>query len=289
MNRCENCGAYLDPGEKCDCQSGLAIRCVQAPIISENLDSIRQQLSAMVNQACSLERSDENLKRVKSLRADLSKQFAQMEEQRKEVKRQVMQPYIRAEEKYKACIADPYRQADQQLKAWVDDYQNELKNAAWRKLEAYRAELCQSHNIPHFTLEAAGVVSVDMTAARQEMPKKAMQQLEAFALRIQQEVGTISTLEDSEAVMAEYVRDFDLSRAIQTITRRKQEEEAMRKAIRQAQENEQKRKALLEAAPELKQEEDVYTMTFTVTGTLPELKAIKAYILTRNLTLEEDN
>lgn len=288
MNRCENCGAYLDPGEKCDCQNSLAIHCVQAPIISENLDSIRQQLSVMVNQACSLDRSDENLKRVKSLRADLSKQFNQMEDQRKEVKRQVMQPYTRAEEKYKTCIADPYRQADQLLKAWVDDYQNELKNAAWQKLEAYRAELCQAHNIPPFTLEQAGV-SVDMAAARQDTPKKAMQQLEAFSLRIQQEVGTISTLEDSEAVMAEYVRDFDLSRAIQTITRRKQEEEAMRKAIRQAQENEQKRKALLEAAPELKQEEEVYTMAFTVSGTLPELKALKAYILTRNLTLEEDN
>lgn len=288
MNQCEHCGAYLDPGEKCDCQSGLAIHCVQAPIISENLDSIRQQLSAMVNQACSLERSDENLKRIKSLRSDLSKQFAQMEEQRKEVKRQVMQPYTRAEEKYKACIADPYHQADQQLKAWVDDYQNELKNAAWQKLEAYRAELCQAHNVPPFTLEQAGV-SVDMAAARQEMPKKAMQQLEAFALRIQQEVSTISTLEDSEAVMAEYVRDFDLSRAIQAVSFRRQKEEAAKEAIRRAEESKNQRSALLEAAPELKQEEDVYTMAFTVTGTLPELKALKAYILSRNLTLEEDN
>lgn len=288
MNQCEHCGAYLDPGEKCDCQSGLAIHCVQAPIISENLDSIRQQLSAVVNQACGSERNDENLKHIKSLRADLSKQFAQMEEQRKEVKRQVMQPYVQAEEKYKACIADPYRQADQQLKAWVDDYQNELKNAAWQKLEAYRAELCQARNIPPFTLEQAGV-SVDMAAARQEIPKKAMAQVEAFALRIQQEVGTISTLEDSEAVMAEYVRDFDLSRAIQAVSFRRQKEEAAKEAIRQAQESREQRSALLEAAPELKQEEEVYTMAFTVTGTLPELKALKAYILTRNLTLEEDN
>ena len=288
MNQCEHCGAYLDPGEKCDCQNDLAIHCVQAPIISENLDSIRQQLSVMVNQACSLDRSDENLKRVKSLRADLSKQFAQMEDQRKEVKRQVMQPYTRAEEKYKVCIADPYRQADQLLKAWVDDYQNKLKNAAWQKLEAYRAELCQAHNIPPFTLEAAGVVSVDMTVARQEMPKKAMAQLEAFALRVQQEMQTISNMEDSQAVAAEYLKTYDLTQAIRAVQEARRAQEAAETAIQQSLTGQEQRQKLLEQAPELAEAEERYQMQFTVVGTLAELRALKGYILGSNLEILQE-
>ena len=51
------------------------------------------------------------------------------------------------------------------------------------------------------------------------------------------------------------------------------------------------REQILAAADELREQlpqEETYTMNFTVTGPLPELKALKAYILTRNLTIEED-
>lgn len=100
FKECEICGAALDPGEKCDCtESNLpAIRCTQPPIIAENLDSVRQNLETLLADISTLPQNDDSLKYVKQIRANLSKEFEQIEIQRKAVKRQVMEPYDRAGE-----------------------------------------------------------------------------------------------------------------------------------------------------------------------------------------------
>ena len=54
---------------------------------------------------------------------------------------------------------------------------------------------------------------------------------------------------------------------------------------------EQHRRQLLDVMGDIGEQlpqEELYTMTFTVTGSLPDLKALKAYILSANLTIEED-
>lgn len=296
LRTCEFCGAALDPGERCDCRSeSLALRCIQAPVISEDLEGVRQQLELVLAQAAQLPANDESLKQVKAIRADLSKRFNAMEEQRKEVKRQVMQPYTRAEEKYRACIAGPYRAADQQLKDWVDNYQNGLKQACEDRLREYFDELCQSQGVDFLRFSQAGV-AVDMAMARQKEPKKAMEQIEAFVLGVRADLDTILTLENAAEVLAEYQESLDLSGAILAAKNRRSLTAYMARQVqdaREAQEQEaQHRAALTAAMPELRDQlhqEERYTMTFTVTGSLGELKALKAYILSSNLTIEEDN
>lgn len=295
LNFCDHCGAALDPGEKCDCRNnGLALRCVQAPVISEDLDNVRRQLDLVLAEVGQLPADDDSLKRVKALRADLSKRFATMEEQRKEVKRQVMQPYTQAEEKYKACIADPYRAADQKLKEWVDGYQDDMKRSCEQELREYFEELCQAQGVEFLRFSQAGV-RVDMAMARQKEPRKAMEQLEAFVLRVRGELDTILALEDAAEVLVEYRQNLDLSEAILVVRQRKAA--ALRaaeqvQAAQEASELESRHRAqLLATAPEIREqlpEEERYTLTFTVTGTKPDLKALKAYILSSNLTLEEN-
>lgn len=295
LNFCDHCGAALDPGEKCGCtDTGLALRCIQAPVISEDLDNVRRQLDLVLAEVGQLPADDNSLKRVKALRADLSKQFAIMEEQRKEVKRQVMQPYTQAEEKYKTCIADPYRAADQKLKEWVDGYQDGMKRSCEQELREYFEELCQVHGVDFLCFSQAGV-RVDMAMARQKEPRKAMEQLEAFVLRVRGELDTVLELEDAAEVLSEYRKCLDLSGAILTVKDRKQQEAKAAELVRAAQdarEQESRHRAqLLAACPEIGEQlpqEDLYTLTFTVTGTKPDLKALKAYILSSNLTLEEN-
>lgn len=292
---CEYCNAVLDPGEKCDCMdNSLALRCVQAPVISEDLEGVKRQLDLVLNEVAQLPADDNSLKRVKAIRADISKRFAAMEEQRKEVKRQVMQPYTQAEEKYKTCIADPYRAADAQLKQWVDDYQNGMKKACEDGLREYFDELCQSQGVDFLRFSQAGV-TVDMAMARQKEPKKAMEKLEAFVLGVRADLDTILTLEDAAEVLAEYRESLHLQEAILKVKNRKQLTAYMARQVREAQEareqEEQHRRQLLDVMGDIGEQlpqEELYTMTFTVTGSLPDLKALKAYILSANLTIEED-
>lgn len=125
---CPDCGAALDPGESCDCkknagiappsdtrseiaeQSALSrpsdviiedslpnvkplILVQQLPIIEEHLRDFKATVDASVNEAMSLVCTADSLQAVKSARADLNKKFAELEEQRKAVKRAVLAPY----------------------------------------------------------------------------------------------------------------------------------------------------------------------------------------------------
>lgn len=296
MCECEFCGAQLDPGERCDCQdNSLALRCVQAPVISEDLEGVKRKLELVLAEVAQLPDNDESMKRIKARRAELNREFAAMEEQRKEVKRQVLQPYTQAEEKYKVCIADPYRAADAQLKQRVDGYQEGLKQDCRNRLEEYFDELCQVHGVDFLRFSQAGVM-VDMAMARQKELRKAMEAIEAFVLRVRGDLDAILPLEDAPEVLAEYRENLDLSGAILTVKNRKSLTAYMARQVREAQETkaqeEQHRAELLAAMGEPEEElpqEDLYTMTFTVTGSMGELKALKAYILSANLIIEEDN
>lgn len=299
MNECEICGAALDPGEKCSCmgadQSSVpALRVIRTPVISEALDSVTHQLNTVLATVEQLQANDSSLKQVKAIRADLARQFLAMEEQRKAAKKQVMEPYLQAEAKYKAAVADPYQEADKRLKTWIDNYQNGLKAAKEQELREYFEELCAVHGVDFLRFESAGV-AVDMATARQKESRKAMEQLETFVLKIRGDLDTILTLENSVEVYAEYRLHLNLQKAILTAQERREAVAQMcleiQKERESKQEQEQHREQLMAAAPELREQlprEETYTMTFTVTGPLPELKALKAYILTRNLTIEED-
>lgn len=293
FKECELCGAALDPGEKCDCaQSNLpAIRCTQPPIISENLDSVRKNLETLLAEVSALPQNDDSLKYVKQVRANLSKDFEQMEAQRKVVKKQVLEPYDRANQKYTEYISGPYKEADSQLKKWVDDYQNGLKQKCEATLREYFDELCQANGIDFLAFGRCGV-AVDMAMARQKEPRKALEQIYNTVMNVRSDMDTILKMEDAEEIMAEYRNYPVLSSAVITVDKRKKEKEQMALLIeeqrRQQEQKSQARASMMEAAPEaIPEPEECYTVAFQATGSLASLKAMKAYGLTLGITFTE--
>lgn len=293
FKECEVCGAALDPGEKYDCaQSNLpAIRCTQPPIISENLDSVRQNLETLLAEVSSLPQNDDSLKYVKQIRANLSKDFEQMEVQRKAVKKQVLEPYDQANQKYTEYISGPYKEADSQLKKWVDDYQNGIKQKCEATLREYFDELCQANGIDFLAFGRCGV-AVDMAMARQKEPRKAMEQIYNTVMNVRSDMDAILKMEDAEDIMAAYRRNPSLSDVVVAINEKKQDRERMARFLedqrRQQEQKSQARAAMMEAAPEaIPEPEERYTVAFQATGTLASLKAMKAYGLTLGITFTE--
>lgn len=292
---CERCGAALDPGEKCDCgveeSTPPALLCSQPPVIMENLDSIRHGLQLLLTDISTLPRTDDALKYVKQVRANLSKEFAKMESERKAVKQQVMEPYLQAEEKYKSYISNPYKEADEQLKAWVDNYQNELKEKCAAVLKEYFDELCQAYDIDFLSFDRLGI-AVDMAMARQKEPRKAMDQIYQCLNAIREDMDSILKMENAAELMAEYRKNPVLSAAMLTVEKRKQEQQQMQhfvaeqnNRLEQAQAN---RTAIMEAAPEIVQEqEERFTVAFMATGSIASLKAMKTYGISLGITFED--
>ena len=73
----------------------------QLPVIEEQLRSLSDEIDKKVSRALSLVVSDETVKEVKKVRAELNADFKDLEQKRKSVKEQVMNPYLQFKEIYK--------------------------------------------------------------------------------------------------------------------------------------------------------------------------------------------
>ena len=288
---CEICGAALDPGEICDCTKGVpAISCAQPPVIIENLDNIKQSLQLLLMDISDLPRNDESLKYVKQIRANLTKELDKMETQRKAAKKKALEPYERAEAKYREYISGPYKDADAKLKAWVDDYQNELKQYCIDKLKEYFDELCQAYDIDFISFDQMGI-AVSMAMARQVEPKKAMKQIYNQLRAVRDDMDMILKMDNAAEIMAEYRKNPILSQALTAIAQRQEEQESMQTYVaeqkQRLQQVEEHKAAMLEAAPEAVPEEECYTVRFVATGNIAALKALKAYGTSLGIVFEE--
>ena len=76
----------------------------QLPQIEEHLKELSAEIDKKVENAKSLVCTDENVKAIKQVRADLNKEFKEVEQQRKVVKEQILAPYMQFEEIYKTYI-----------------------------------------------------------------------------------------------------------------------------------------------------------------------------------------
>ena len=268
-----------------------AIACAMPPVIIDNLVNIQQGLQILMADISELPRNDESLKYVKQVRANLSKELDKMESQRKAAKKKALEPYERAESKYKEYISGPYKEADAQLKAWVDSYQNELKSYCLKILREYFDELCQAYDIDFISFEQTGIV-VDMAMARQVEPKKAMEKIYNQLKGVRDDMDTILKMENAAALMAEYRKHPVLSAAVLAVEKRNQEQEQMQNFVasqQQRMEDEQKNvAAILEAAPDvLPVQEDRFTVSFTATGSIASLRAMKAYGISLGITFDD--
>ena len=295
MRTCEHCGATLDPQEVCDCRNTpteeIALRCVTPPVISENLVALTSYIGDTLAMLYALPRDKEGCATAKNMRADLRRRFDALEQQRKAVKAAVMEPYNAAEKTYKEKIATPLTDADKQLKDWIDSYQNEVKQNCRQELQEYFDELCDALHIDFVTFEQTGVV-VDMATANLKDPKKARNTIHDFLNRIEEDRRTISTMEHAEEIMAEYRQSLSLSTAIATVNDRRlrirQESENLEELRNREAKTAVTRQVLYAEAPEIIPEEDIYTVTFTATGTLSQLRSLKAFLAGNNITYQED-
>lgn len=296
FRQCAECGAALDPGEICDCrraeaETGQILALTQAPIIYENLSSVEENMTAIRQHVYSLPLTEDSLREVKNLRAQIRKEFDGLEDQRKAVKKAVMEPYDKAEAVYKACVSTPFHTTDGFLKAWIDGYQDNIKIQCENRLKEYFAELCQSFNIDFLRYEDCGV-RVDMTLARQKEPRKAMDQIYTYVMGVRSDLDTILKMEDAEEIMAEYRCCPILASAIGKVTRRKADLENTARFLenqrRQRDRQTVEQAAMIEAAPEIQPEpEEQYSVCFKATGTLSALKAMKAHAIALGITFEE--
>lgn len=254
--------------------------------------------------------TDQTLKSVKDMRAELNKEFAEFEKQRKYIKEAVSKPYQEFEAKYKEFVAKHYNEADDTLKGKIFSFENKLRLEREKELQGYFAELCSAKNIDFVPF---GLMHLNITLSASMKSLKT--QILEFVSKVEQDIELAKTVSDSQEfndkVMYEYRRSLDINTAINTVKEREQaliaakeraEAEAKRKAEAEEQAQLQAEKEVTEQAteaeplkaPMVEEQQPTNTgtaeefeMTFTVKGTFEQLKALKQFILDNNINIVE--
>lgn len=267
----------------------IAVR--QLPIIEEHLKTLSVEIDRQVSDALSLAVTEATVKDVKNVRANLNKQYKELEAQRKAVKKAILEPYEAFDEIYKTYVSVRFEEADTELKRKIGAVEAQLRQEKIDDLQSYFRELADSEHLEWLEYERGGF-NVTLTKSRTALHKE----VDDFVGRVAESVRTIVALPDSDEVAAEYKRTLNLGKAVETVQARHKAIEQERKerehleGIRKA-EAEVARRAREAAeqtpvvsAPKKVEEktEEKLTLTFSVTDTRDRLKVLKAFLDSNN-------
>ena len=275
------------------------IKLVQLPVIEERLRSLGEDIDKKVNEAMNLVCNEDTVKAVKTVRAELNKQYQEFETQRKAIKTAIMEPYEAFEKVYKEFVSSKYTNADKDLKIKIDSVENELKSIKESDVKEYFDELAQSLNIDFITFE-----QINLKVNLSDSVKKLKEKVHKLLTKVSEDIKMIATLdEDIRAdVMAEFKSNgFNAANAAITVTERNRRKREEAENIRRAEEQrtaEAERVAQARAAagvtvkaPEVKTptevtQEKLFSLKFKVTATKAQLMELKAFLTTGGYTYE---
>jgi hypothetical protein len=265
----------------------------QLPQIEEHLKDLSSEIDVKVNNAKKLVCTEETVKTVKQVRADLTKDFKNLEEQRKTVKEQILAPYMQFEEVYKTYVSNKYKEADIDLKQKIDSTENELKKQKEQEIKDYFEEYKTANNIDFINYEQANI-NVTLTASKKSLKEQAKK----FIDEIVDDLKLIETQECKEEILVEYKQNLNVSKSIQEVANRhklleeekkkqeelknKQLEEAQRQADMSIKTQEVATKNALDnfviEAPKIEEQEEILTLKFKVRGTRSKLRELKRFL-----------
>ena len=289
-------------------------------IVYERLESVGQEIDKRIA-ALDLDKqlvTEDTKKAVKDTRAMLNKELKDFEEQRKRIKEQVIAPYEAFEKAYNTFIKVKYEKADSILKVKIDEFDRKLKADKEARIRAYFTELCQANNIDFLPFER-----LCLNIRLNDSDKSLKDIVNTNIDNVVKSLEFIESLTDPDEykaeILADYKQTLDVTTAIRNAQYRKQQREAeLQRLEAQKAAAEQARLAAearaKEAAPLQAPEEvpaptiqeapvspqevpapapqevipDLIVTSFTVQGTMEQLKALKAHILSNNIKIIEE-
>lgn len=264
----------------------------QVPIIAEKLKMVSEEIDKQTQNAIALECNEETKTIVKKTRAELNKEFQQLEEKRKELKTQIIKPYDDfMEQVYEPLISSKFKNADTILKDKISSVENELLQEKKNEIENYFKDYAQSNEVDFLDIS---MTKINILLSKSNASLK--NECKEFIDKIVNDLKVIELQENKTEILVEYKNNLNLALSIQIVENRhkqleieKQKEIERQKALEIETQNIQQVEEIV--APmeieEPKEQEQEYEMTFKVKGTLQELKLLKEFLIANNIKFEK--
>ena len=252
-------------------------------VLKEISERCKDRLKLAEQMAC----TEETKQVAKKLRAELNKEFSEYEAERKERTAEYEKPLKMFKDIYNQYIAEPFRNADIALKAKINDVETVQREEKALEVKEYADELKQAYALDWLETERI-MPNVTLSASVKSLKATVKERLD----KIKSDIDCIGVIDASGEMFAEYMNCLDLAMAKIAVEKRKKAVEEAEKAKAAYTQNEEVNRQVEEkvdmlAPPttteEEKPEEKKYTMTFTVSGTIEQLKALKAFMIENNI------
>lgn len=260
---------------------------VNLPQTEQALKEISERCKDRLKLAEQMACTEETKQAAKKLRAELNKEFSEYEAERKERTAEYEKPLKMFKDIYNQYIAEPFRNADIALKVKINDVETAQREEKTLEVKEYADELKQAYALDWLETERI-MPNVTLSASVKSLKAAAKERLD----KIKSDIDCIGVIDNSGEMFAEYMNCLDLAAAKIAVEKRKKAVEEAEKAKAaytqyEAVNRQVEEKVDMLAPPttteEEKSEEKKYTMTFTVTGTIQQLKATKAFLIENNI------
>lgn len=280
----------------------------QLPVINEKIKEVGEQLTKRLKKL-NLDKlvcNDETRKEIKNLRTELGKELKAFEEQRKNIKTKINEPYEVFNQTYEKEIKEKYQNADLILKNKIDLVETEIKNNAKILAVEYFEEYKKSKsNIEDNYIKFDELnlqIGLDALTEKGTLVKKYKDAISSKLDEVERDIETINTMEHNNEILVEYLKHKNLSLAIKEVNDRHFVLEQVRERQELAKERKIEEEKIVEKVEEVlsapveevpegqmtiddfsdnekTESEEKFEMTFTVKGTLTKLKELKEYLI----------
>lgn len=262
------------------------------PRIFYQLELIGEEIDKQLADLDKLEVTEENKTEVKKRRTQLNNLNTLMEQKRKDIKKEILSDYEIFNEKYEQEIKTKLQNASTLLGEKISSIENAQKEIGLENIKKYFEEYCEHLNI-HVDFDLMNL-NVTLTGLGKNLEgKKYKDEIKVKLDNIASDLRLIELEEFREEILYEYNKNLDFAKSKlmvvqrhQEIDRLKEQEERIQEIKEQEQRIEEKVDEVIIAPKEIIEEDEVITVSFTVTGTKEKIKDLKNKIIELELEYE---
>lgn len=269
----------------------------QLPKITEKIEKVGADLDKRLAdlKLDSLVCSEETRKSIKELRTSLSSEFKEFENQRKNIKNQIMTPYEEFNKIYEEEIKARYQQADLTLKTRIDEVENGLKEKTRKLAVEYFNEYKDSKtNLKdnYLSFEELNLsIGLDGLTDKGALVKKYKDAIIEKVDNVERDIETINTMEHNGEILVEYLKHKNLSLAIKEVNDRHVILSQVQRDYEIVQEQQKQEEQVIEKVEEVlsapNEEEKLYTIKFKATSTRENLSFLVNVMRERGIEYEQ--
>lgn len=247
--------------------------------IEDNIQTVKEYALNLKEYYSGIVFTEETKKDAEEQKAEVNKQKKQVADFRKQIIAKYNEPIKLFEETAKETeklLGDTYEFINEQVKKFDLAELEKVKE----KVEKYFEEYKLSKDIDFIKFDDLNInITKGLLTSTGNLTKKVQDQITDFVDSVRKNLDLIQTLEFKEEILVEYKKTLKCADSIAEVQDRHRQLEELEKQKKEEPLTDDKVQEKISYVSAPKAEEKVYSMTFTVKGTMTRLKELKEYLL----------